>query len=103
MEGEEVACSCLSAVVGGAEAEIQINTFDSRFHRRGLATLCATAYAEHCRARGMKPGWTTDVGNTPSMGLAPRVGFVCLGEIYGYRLNRSFQLTDGRWGPPTGE
>jgi GNAT superfamily N-acetyltransferase len=99
LDGEELASSCLSAVVGGAEAEIQINTA-SRFHRRGLATLCAIAYAEHCRAHGMKPGWTTDIGNTPSMGLARKAGFVCLGEIYGYRLDPSFRPSAGRWGPP---
>jgi hypothetical protein len=46
VSGDEVASSCLSAVIGGGEAEIQINTYHPRFHRRGLATLAATAFAE---------------------------------------------------------
>jgi len=91
---------CAPTVIGGGEAEIQIWTADE-FRNRGLARRTAAAFIRQCLARGLKPGWTTDVENLVSRALAPKVGFVPVGEIFGYRLDRSFQLTGGRWGPVT--
>jgi RimJ/RimL family protein N-acetyltransferase len=98
-EGEVASC-CLTAVIGGGEAEIQVNNFHPRFHGRGLATCIATAFVEHCLANGLRPGWTMDLRNRRSAALAQRVGFVPAGEIVGYQLDRSYQrLPEGRWGP----
>jgi RimJ/RimL family protein N-acetyltransferase len=96
---QEVASSCVSVAIGGGEAEIQINTYHPRFHRRGLATLTSAAFIEHCLTNGLRPGWTTNIDNRPSAALGEKVGFVPVGEIFGYRLDRSYQLSDGRWGP----
>jgi len=91
---------CAPTVIGGGEAETQVWTADE-FRNRGLARRTAAAFIRQCLARGLKPGWTTDVENLVSRALAPKVGFVPVGEIFGYRLDRSFQLTGGRWGPVT--
>jgi RimJ/RimL family protein N-acetyltransferase len=95
---DQIVSLCAPTVIGGGEAEIQVWTADE-FRNRGLARRTAAAFIRQCLARGLKPGWTTDVENLVSRALAPKLGFVPVGEIFGYRLDRSFQLTDGRWGP----
>jgi RimJ/RimL family protein N-acetyltransferase len=94
----QIVSLCAPTVIGGGEAEIQIWTADE-FRNRGFARRTAAAFIRQCLARGLKPGWTTDIENLVSQALAPKVGFVPVGEIFGYRLDRSFQVTDGRWGP----
>lgn len=98
--GNSIVSICAPTVIGGGEAEIQVWTADE-FRNRGLARRTAAAFLRQCRERGLKPGWTTDVENLVSRALAPKLGFVPVGEIFGYRLDRSFQLTGGRWGPVT--
>jgi ribosomal protein S18 acetylase RimI-like enzyme len=71
--GGQVVSYCMTSMVGGGEAEIQIQTFDPELQRRGLATLAATAFIEHCLGNGLKPGWTTDLENHASVGLAKRL------------------------------
>jgi RimJ/RimL family protein N-acetyltransferase len=93
---------CVPTVIGGGEAETQIWT-DDAFRGRGLAKLTATAYVEQCVARGLKPGWTCNSDHHVSAALAQKVGFVPVGTIYGYVLERSYQLSQGRWGPAAGE
>jgi RimJ/RimL family protein N-acetyltransferase len=95
---DKVASCSMTVAIGGGEAEIQVWTGQA-FRGCGLATLTATAFIKDCQDRGLKPGWTTDLGNQPSIAVARKVGFVCLGEIYGYLLASSYQCRDGQWGP----
>jgi RimJ/RimL family protein N-acetyltransferase len=89
---------CVPTVIGGGETETQIWT-DEEFRGRGLAKLTATAYVEQCAARGLKPGWTCNSDHHVSASLAQKVGFVPVGTIYGYVLDRSYQPVDGKWRP----
>lgn len=95
---DQVASCAMAMAIGGAEAETQVWSGEA-FRGRGLATLAAIAFVEHCRARGLKPGWTTDLGNKPSIAVARKIGFVCLGEIHGYLLASSYQCRGGLWEP----
>jgi RimJ/RimL family protein N-acetyltransferase len=81
----EVGSFCVTSMVGGGEAEIQIVT-SPKYQRRGLATLTAFAFLEHCAANDLIPGWTTDPGNEPSQSLAPKLGFELQGPIYYWDL-----------------
>jgi hypothetical protein len=48
----------------------------------GLATIVAAAMIRHERAAGREAVWGADEGNTASLGLAKRLGFVAVDEIW---------------------
>jgi hypothetical protein len=48
----------------------------------GLATIVAAAMIRDERAQGREPVWGADEGNHASLGLARRLGFVAMDEIF---------------------
>ena len=48
----------------------------------GLATITAAAMIRHERAAGREPVWGADEGNVASLGLAKRLGFAAVDEIW---------------------
>lgn len=75
LDGETVACTCLAVFTGCGEAEISIATAEA-YRRRGLAQIAAAAFIEAALARGLNPIWGCWPNNTPSVGLAQKLGFV---------------------------
>lgn len=74
LHGEDVVCWCLSEFNVGETCEIGIET-DEEYRRRGLATLTASAFLEHCISNDIAPGWHCWESHTPSIGLAEKIGF----------------------------
>jgi RimJ/RimL family protein N-acetyltransferase len=89
---------CTTCAIGGGEAEAEVGTVPD-WRGRGLATRAARAFLAQCHERGLRPAWNCVAGNAPSLALARKLGFVELEELHGYPLERSFTLTNGRWGP----
>jgi RimJ/RimL family protein N-acetyltransferase len=74
LAGEEIACECSSAFIGGRAAETNIHT-EEKYQRRGLATAAASAFIVECLARGLRPNWECWWENKPSVALAQKLGF----------------------------
>ncbi|MFW9965387.1 MAG: GNAT family N-acetyltransferase, partial [Candidatus Sifarchaeia archaeon] len=55
------------------EFEIQVNTFDPRHRRKGLATVASAALILHALEHGLVPQW--DAANEASMNLALKLGY----------------------------
>jgi RimJ/RimL family protein N-acetyltransferase len=94
ISNDSIVSMCLPTVIGGGEAETQIWTH-GEFRGRGLAKLTATAFMEQCVARSLKPGWTCNSDHHVSAALAQKVGFVPVGTIYGYVLEKPPQPAPG--------
>jgi len=69
-----VVSECLSAFVSRGKVEISIDTAQD-YRRRGLATLVASAFIEHCLARDLEPNWECWWQNAASCSLAAKLGF----------------------------
>jgi RimJ/RimL family protein N-acetyltransferase len=72
--GDNVVSECFSAFVSGGKVEISIDTAQE-YRRRGLATLVASAFIEHCLAQELEPNWECWWENVASCGLAAKLGF----------------------------
>lgn len=73
-DSNQVVSSCLSALIGVGQAEIDINTHDG-YRQRGLATATCAAFIAHCLKNGLAPTWECWLDNTPSLKLAEKLGF----------------------------
>ncbi|HOT91665.1 MAG TPA: GNAT family N-acetyltransferase [Anaerolineae bacterium] len=74
MKGDEIVSRCHSVMVGGGEAEINIETADP-YRRQGFARLAACAFIEQCLEQGLRPAWSCWDNNIPSQILAQQLGF----------------------------
>lgn len=74
VKGDEVISRCHTVMVGGGEAEINIETAEP-YRRQGYAMLAACAFIEHCLEQGLRPAWSCWDNNIPSQILAQRLGF----------------------------
>lgn len=85
---ETIACWCTAEYVSGAQCGIGIETVESH-QRQGFATLTASAFAEHCLARGITAHWDAWAHNLPSVAIAEKVGFTKVEDytIYFATLN----------------
>lgn len=70
-----VVCWCTAEYVSKGKCGIGIETLKD-YQNRGLATIAASAFVEHCIANGIKPYWECDAKNLASRRVAEKVGFV---------------------------
>ncbi len=73
-DGDQLAASCLSCLVGGGLAEVDVATAEP-YRRKGLAAQVSVAYINACLERGLQPDWECWWDNKPSVSLATRLGF----------------------------
>jgi len=69
-----IVCWCTAEYVSDGRCGIGIETIPP-FRSRGLATLTASAFVEHCAAHGITPYWDSWSSNAPSVAVAEKVGF----------------------------
>jgi len=69
-----VACWCTSEYVSKGKCGIGIETLQG-YRGRGLATIAASAFVEHCVARRIKPYWECNAENVASRRVAEKIGF----------------------------
>ncbi len=74
LKDDQVISRCHTVMVGGGEAEIDIETVQA-YRRRGLAALAACAFIEQCQEQGLRPAWSCWDNNIPSQILAQKLGF----------------------------
>jgi GNAT superfamily N-acetyltransferase len=74
LQGETIACWCLSEFNSGKRCEIGIET-DEEHRKRGYATLTASAFLDHCVSNNISPGWHCWESNLSSIRLAEKIGF----------------------------
>ena len=85
IDGRLPASTAFSAFIHGTQLEIGIETHGA-FQGRGLAQHSCGALIAHCIAAGLEPLWACREGNTASLHLAQRLGFVPTHRIPYYRL-----------------
>jgi GNAT superfamily N-acetyltransferase len=73
-DADSIVCWCTAEYVSDGRCGIGIETIPA-FRNRGLATLTATAFVEHCAARGITPHWDSWSSNAPSVAVAEKIGF----------------------------
>lgn len=74
LHDQAVVCRCTAEYVSGGRCGIGIATAEA-YQNRGLATLTASAFVEHCAARGIISHWDCWKNNGPSVTVAENVGF----------------------------
>ncbi|HKD96363.1 MAG TPA: GNAT family N-acetyltransferase [Micromonosporaceae bacterium] len=72
--GDAIVCWCTAEFVSDGKCGIGIETVPEH-QGRGLATLTATAFVEHCAARGITAHWDAWADNLSSVAVAEKVGF----------------------------
>lgn len=72
---DRVACFCTSEYVSKDKCGIGIETLQE-YRNKGLATIAASAFVQHCQRKGITPYWETNVENLASKRVAAKVGFV---------------------------
>jgi len=55
-------------------AEVDIIT-DSNYRGKGLASIVAVQFIEHCRSHNIQPRWDCDINNNASIQLGNKLGF----------------------------
>ena len=70
----EIVCWCTGEYAGGRHIGVGIETV-GEWRRKGLATLTASAFVEHCLSNGIEAHWDCWADNLPSLQVAERVGF----------------------------
>ena len=65
---------CTAEYMSGDQCGIGIETIEA-YGRRGIATLCASAFVDACATRGIIPHWDSWKANLPSVAVAEKVGF----------------------------
>jgi len=71
---DTIVCWCTAEFVSDGKCGIGIETVGA-YQGRGLATLTAAAFVDHCAARGITPHWDAWANNLPSVAVARKVGF----------------------------
>jgi GNAT superfamily N-acetyltransferase len=71
---DSIASWSLTVFAAGSERELGLAT-DSRYRKRGLATISAAACVEHCLTNGLTPHWHCAADNIPSHRVAEKIGF----------------------------
>lgn len=74
-DAETIVGWCTAEYVSEGQCGIGIETVETH-QRQGLATLVASAFAEHCLEHGISAHWDAWQRNTPSVATAEKVGFV---------------------------
>jgi hypothetical protein len=69
-----IVCWCTAEYVSDGQCGIGIETVAAR-RGSGLATLTASAFAEHCAARAIVPYWDCWSDNLASVAVAEKLGF----------------------------
>jgi GNAT superfamily N-acetyltransferase len=82
--GDEIAGWCTGEYASGRHIGVGIETVE-KWQRRGLATLTASAFAEHCLSEGREAHWDCWADNLPSVRVAEKVGFV---KVLDYDVHR---------------
>lgn len=72
--GDTIVCWCTAEFRSGGKCGIGIETV-AAYQGRGLATLTAVAFVEHCATRGVTPHWDAWASNLPSVAVAEKAGF----------------------------
>ncbi len=72
---EKAVCWCTAEYMSKGKCGIGIETVHE-YQNRGLATSAASAFVEHCEAKGVKPHWECNAENLASRRVAEKVGFV---------------------------
>lgn len=80
----EIACWCTAEYVSGSQLGIGIETVN-RYERQSLATLTASAFAEHCLSNRLEAHWDSWADNIPSVRVAEKVGFGKVLDYYVYQ------------------
>ncbi|MEN6371216.1 MAG: GNAT family N-acetyltransferase [Armatimonadota bacterium] len=70
----EIVCWCTGEYTNGNHIGIGIETAEN-YQRKGLATLTASAFVEHCISNGIEAHWDCWTRNVPSVLTAEKVGF----------------------------
>lgn len=83
-EDREIACWCTGEYADGDQIGIGIETIEA-YQRNNLATLTASAFAEHCLKSNIQANWDCWVRNIASARVAEKVGFREVLE-YGVRV-----------------
>ena len=82
--GSRIACWCTAEYVSGSQLGIGIETV-TEYQRRDLATLTASAFAEHCLSNNIEAYWDSWANHTPSIRVAEKVGFHKVLDYYVYQ------------------
>lgn len=69
-----IVCWCTGEYASGNHLGVGIETI-AGYRKRGLATLTASAFAEHCVSMGIEAHWDCWANNLPSVRVAEKVGF----------------------------
>jgi RimJ/RimL family protein N-acetyltransferase len=85
LAGDQMVSMCGVCGLGGGEAEMEVGTVPA-YRGRGLAPIVCAAFMEQCHARDLRPAYTCDSQNHPSIAVAHKLGFVEEEEIHGYHL-----------------
>ncbi|MEJ7733890.1 MAG: GNAT family N-acetyltransferase [Polyangiaceae bacterium] len=84
LAGEALAAFCYAGSVTETLWDISIDTLPA-YRRRGLAGAAVASLAELHAAAGRRPIWGAEVSNAGSMGLAARLGFRPVDEVWLWR------------------
>jgi GNAT superfamily N-acetyltransferase len=84
---DAVACWCLSEFNHGYRCEVGIETAEG-YRNRGIGTLTASAFLEHCNRKDLTLGWHCWEDNLPSIALAERLDL---------KMERSYPVYEGRF------
>jgi hypothetical protein len=74
MKGGEIISSCLSVFRSATGIEMDVSTIPE-YHRKGYATITASALIKECIQQGLQPNWECFTNNTASIHLAESLGF----------------------------
>lgn len=74
LAGNAVAGWCTAEYVSAGQCGTGVETVEA-YQNRGLATLMAAAFVEHCAAAGLQTYWDSWKRNLPSVAVAQKVGF----------------------------
>lgn len=72
--GDGIVCWCTGEYANGNHIGVGIETITD-YRLKSLATLTASAFAEHCISKGIEAHWDCWLSNTPSIRVAEKVGF----------------------------
>ncbi|MDO8683503.1 MAG: GNAT family N-acetyltransferase [Armatimonadota bacterium] len=79
-----IACWCTAEYISRGQLGIGIETV-REYQRQSLATLTASAFAEHCLSSNMDAHWDSWADNIPSIRVAEKVGFRKILDYYVYQ------------------
>jgi RimJ/RimL family protein N-acetyltransferase len=70
-----VTCLCTAEYLSKDKCGIGIETIQE-YRNKGLATIAASAFVQHCQHKSINPYWECNVENIASRRVAAKVGFV---------------------------